>query len=310
MPACGCRKGVDTVTVRQWFLVLLTAALFGSSFFFIKLATPAVPPLTIAAARAGIAALIVAIAAMATGMRLPRFGRDWLILMTVGLLTAIIPYAAIAAGQRYIDSALGGILFATIPLFTVLLAPLFLPGERLTARRMAGALIGLAGVSAVIGPQVLADMQAQLLGTLMTVAAAASYALGAIVSRRSGHMAPMVLAAGQLVTATPVLVLLSLYFDAPWRLQPSLSALAALGAAGLIATALPVLLFFVLIRDIGATRASLLTFFMPVFAVLLGAVFLGERPGLFALVGLGLIFAGAFLVSGPVAAPTAADARS
>jgi len=298
------------VRARHWFLIVLTAALFGSSFLFIKVATSEIPPLTIAAARAGIAALIVAVAAIISGVRLPPPGRDWLVLMVIGLLTAIIPYTAIAMGQRYIESALGGILFATIPLFTVLLAPLFLPGERLTGKRIAGALIGLVGVSAVIGPQVLASMQAQLFGTVMTVAAAASYALGGVISRRHAHVSPMILAVGQLVTAAPVLVLVSLLFDSPWRLQPSFATLAALGAVGLIATAVPVLLFFVLIRDVGATRTSLLTFFMPVFAVLLGAVFLGERPGPFALGGLALIFAGAFLVSmQPARPPPQTDAE-
>ncbi len=284
------------MTPRHWAMILLTAACFGSSFFFIKIAVGDIPPLAIAAGRAGIAALVVGAVAWARGARPPP-RRDWPALAAIATLTAIVPYSAIAFGQTRIDSALGGILFATIPLFTVLVAPLFLPEEPFTRKRLAGAAIGLAGVAAILGPQAISGLQGQMLGAAATLLAAASYAAGGILARRSARLSPMVMAAGQLAIAAPVLIALSLTLEKPGNL-PAPAALAALIAVALISTALPVLLFFRLLREIGAARASVMTFFMPVFAVLLGTLLLNESPGRTAFAGLVLIFAGAVLIVG------------
>ncbi len=285
------------MTLRHWMLVLLTAALFGSSFFFIKLAVADVPPLTIAAGRTLVAALVIGAVAAILGVWLPRPGRQWRPLLVVGLLTAILPYALIAAGQAYIDSALGGILFASIPLFSVFLARAFLPDEPLTPGRVGGALIGLAGVAAVIGPGAIAGFSDQLAGVFMTLLAAASYAAGAVYTRGRTNASPLVLAMGQMFVAAPVLTVPALLADRPWTLTPPAGALGALVAVGLVSTALPTLLFFRLVRELGATRTSILTFFMPVFAVLLGTLVLGERPDLGAYGGFGLILVGAIMIN-------------
>ncbi len=288
------------MTLRQWGLTLLTAALFGSSFFFIKLAAADLPPVTIAAGRALTAALAVAAAARVLGTELPRPGRKWRPLIVVGILTAALPYALIAAGQTRIDSSLGGILFAATPLFSVLLARLYLPGEILTAGRIGGALIGLSGVALAAGPGALAGLSSQLAGTAMTLGAAFSYAAGAVYTRSLARTAPLVLAAGQALAAAPLLASAALLADRPWTLTPSAPALGAVAAAGLVSTALPALLFFQLVREVGPARTSILTLFMPVSAILLGTVFLGERPGAAALAGLALILAGAFLINRPM----------
>ncbi len=285
------------MTLRHWIMILLTAALFGSSFMFIKIALADIPPLTIATARALIAAIIIGGYAWASGVRLPRLGRDWLVLVVIGFLTAAIPYGAIAVGQTRIDSSLGGILFATIPLFTVFMAPIFLTEEQFTTWRVVGALTGLAGVAVVMGPQAIAGLQAQVLGAALTLGAAASYAAGSIYTRSNPQVAPQVMAIGQLIVATPVLATLSIGFEAPWTLHPSPTSLWALIALGGISTAGPVMLFFRLVHEVGATRTSLLTFFIPVFALILGTGLLGETPGLNAYAGLALIFTGAVMVS-------------
>ena len=295
-------KAGSPMTLRQWGVILLTAALFGSSFFFIKLAVADLPPMTIAAGRALIAAPIVAGVARARGADLPRPGREWRPLIIVGILTAALPYTLIAAGQTRIDSSLGGILFAAIPLFSLFLGRAFLPGEFLSAGRITGALIGLAGVALAIGPGALAGLSSQLAGVAMTLTAAASYAAGAVYTKSRARAAPLVLAAGQLLVAAPLLAGAALLTEPPWALSPSAPTLAAIAAVGLVSTALPTLLFFRLVREVGPARTSILTLFMPVFAVLLGTVFLGERPGATALAGLALIFAGAILINRPARA--------
>ncbi|WP_240035707.1 DMT family transporter [Hwanghaeella grinnelliae] len=285
------------MTVRHWLLILATAASFGSSFFFIKLAVSDLPPMTIAAGRAMVAALVIGVVASRRGVSMPSPGPDWRPLLFVGALTAIVPYALIAMGQSHIDSSLGGILFASIPLFSLAFSRIAFPDQVLSTDRIAGAVIGLAGVAAVIGPQALKGLSGQLLGAGLTLAAAASYAAGGVFTRTQMHLPPMVVAAGQVMVAAPVLTIAAALTDAPWTLDPSAMALAAVCAAGLVSTALPVVLFFRLISEIGPTRTSILTFFMPVFSVLLGTILLGEAPGSFAYVGLALIISGAVLIS-------------
>lgn len=285
------------MTLRQWSLIVLTAALFGSSFFFIKVAVADLPPMTIAAGRAFVAALVIGAVATRLGVGMPPPGPAWRPLAVVGLLTAIIPYAFIAAGQTRIDSSLGAILFASIPLFSVFLSWAFLPDESLTPERVAGALIGLGGVVAVIGTPLLAGLTDQLAGACATLIAAASYAAGAVYARRQIRWPPLVMAAGQVIVAAPVLILIAAISDAPWSLDPLPASLIALVAVGVVSTAIPVILFFRLVREIGATRTSILTFFIPVLAVIPGTLILGERPSAFAYAGLALILTGAILIS-------------
>jgi len=285
------------MTLRQWSLILLTAALFGSSFLFIKVAVAHLPPMTIAAGRAFVAALVIGAVARRLGVGMPPPGPGWRPLAVVGLLTAIIPYAFIAAGQTRIDSSLGGILFASVPLFSVFLSRAFLPDEPLTPERVAGALIGLGGVGAVIGRPALAGLTDQLVGAGATLIAAASYAAGAVYARAQIQWSPLVIATGQVIVAAPALILIAAINDAPWSLDPSPAPLVALVAVGVVSTAIPVILLFRLVREIGATRASVLTFFIPVFAAILGTLILGERPSAFAYSGLVLILTGAILIS-------------
>jgi len=287
-----------SMSLPLWGALILTATLFGSSFLFIKLAVTAIPPLSLAAGRAALAAAAVVLFLYGTGERLPATGRAWLPMIVLGLLTAVIPYAAIAYGQQHIDSSLGGILFATIPVFSVVVAPLVLAEERLTWQRLAGVALGFSGVVLAIGPEAFADFGSQALGAGVTVLAALSYASGNIFARTLKGTGPVELAAGQLVVATLVLVPVSLLTDAPWTLTPGAMPLASLAVVALLNTAIPVLLMFWLIREAGASNASLLAFFMPVASVLLGVVVLGEALGWFTMAGFGLIILGAGLVTG------------
>ena len=209
----------QTMTARHWSIVLLTGALFGSSFVFIHVAVAEIPPLTMAAGRAVLAMPIALGVLLAGGRRLPPLGRAWIPLIVLGLLTAAIPYSAIAWGQRHIASGLAGILFGTIPVFSVVLAPVLLGREeRASLARLSGALVGLAGVVLVIGPQALAGIESQMLGAGVTLGAALSYTLGTIYARTKKELDPVVMTAGQLIVGAVVLTLAALAIDAPWGL--------------------------------------------------------------------------------------------
>ncbi len=289
------------MNVKLWAILLLTAGLFGSSFFFIKLTVDSIPPLTIAAGRTILAAVVVYLYMRSSGQRFPGFGSAWIALFILGILTAAVPYIAIAWGQQHIDSSLGGILFATIPIFSVLVAPVFLAEETFTAMRLLGALVGLTGVALIIGPEALAGIDTQMFGAAITLVAAFSYATGNIYARTQGHLSPVVMAAGQFLTASLVLVPLSLTIDAPLTLTYTQTAVASLIAVALFCTAIPSLLLFWLIRNAGATNASLLAFFMPIAAVILGVGILGEALSWLTLAGFSLIFLAAAIVTGKLA---------
>ncbi len=205
----------QTMTGKHWLVLLLTAAMFGSSFLFIKIAVADVPPLSIAAARVGIAAPLVWVFLRLTGGALPRLGAGWAPFVLVGCLAGVIPFTAIAWGQLHIDSGLAGILFGTIPVFSVLFAPLIARDETVTSARLFGALVGVGGVAVVIGPQAFAGLEGKLLGAGVTLLAALSYALGATYTRRRQDIPPVTMAAGQLIVAAAILVPLSALVDAP-----------------------------------------------------------------------------------------------
>ena len=286
------------MTPFLWSALILSATLFGSSFLFIKLTVGDIPPFTLAAGRAALAAVAVYMFMRINGARLPKLGRNWAPLIVLGVLTAVIPYVAIAWGQRYIDSSLGGILFATIPVFSVLVAPFFLSEERLTLNRLLGVVLGFGGVILAVGPQTFSGVDTQLIGAVVTIAAALSYATGNIYARTQKSLSPVVIAAGQLVVATIALVPISLVADQPWTLSPAPNALVYLGVVALFNTAIPVLLMFWLVRNAGASNASLLAFFMPVASVLLGVLVLGEALSWMTVAGFGTIIIGGALVTG------------
>ena len=286
------------ISLRYWALLALTAALFASTFFMNKIAVASLAPLTVAAGRVALAALVALAILRLTGGRLPTPGRGWWPLLVIGLLTTAVPFTGIAWGQRYIDSGLAGIIYGTIPIFTVLFAHFLTADERFTARRGVGVAVGLGGVVLIFGPAALAGVGDSLLGSGLTLMAATSHALGAVFVRRCRHLSPIALTSGQLVCGMLILAPLSLIFDAPWQLPTTTAAVTAVIGVAVIGTAVPLLITFWLIQRIGATNTSLLAFLMPVMAVGFGAMLLGEWLPWQAFAGLVLILIGAAAVGG------------
>lgn len=286
------------MNVTDWCLLLAAAMLLGSTFLFLNIAVAEVPPMTVAAARTLIAAPICWVLMRAFGARLPRTRQEWIALFWLGLLTAAIPFGALSWGQLHIESGMAGILFGTMPIMAVILAPIFLAEETFTRRRLAGALVGLAGIVLVIGPSVLVNAGDHLLGMAITFLAPLSHTLGAIYARRQPGLAAPAMATGQMIFGALILSPLALALEAPLGLSPGMGAIGAILVAGVACTAFAMSLYFVVVRRIGATRSSLVPLFFPVVAVFLGAAVLGERLPIEAFAGLALIMAGALAVGG------------
>lgn len=294
----------------EWVLLIALSILWGGSFFFVGVAVAELPPFTIVLLRVALAAIALHLALRALGVAMP-WNRDaWLAFFGMGLLNNAIPFSLIVWGQTQIASGLASILNATTPLFTVLVAHVLTADERLTRARLAGVLLGIAGVVVMIGPAAMADLGRDVLAQLAVLAAALSYACAGVFGRRFKRMAvaPLATAAGQVSASSLMILPLALMVDRPWTMPvPGVTALAAILGLALLSTALAYYLFFRILAAAGAVNLLLVTFLIPVSAILLGCLVLGEVLTLAQLAGMALISAGLAAIDGRV--PTALRAR-
>ncbi len=287
---------------REWSLLVLLSILWGGSFFFAKVALAELGPFTVVFFRVSLAALALNVVASAVGQSLWRAGTPWRQLVVMGALNNALPFSLIFWGQTTITSGLASILNATTPLFTVLVAHTLTRDERMTVRKLFGVLAGLAGVAILIGP----DLGGSIWGQIACLAAALSYAFAGVYGRRFQALGvtPMQAAAGQVAASAMLILPIMLIVDRPWELAaaPSAGVWAALAGLALLSTALAYVLYFRILAAAGATNLLLVTFLIPVTAILLGAAFLGERLELRQFAGMALIGLGLAAIDGRILA--------
>jgi drug/metabolite transporter (DMT)-like permease len=289
--------------------LLALSILWGGSFFFVGVAVKALPPLTLVLLRVAIAAIALHIVLRATRTAMPWDGKTWLAFLGMGLLNNAIPFSLIVWGQTQIASGLASILNATTPLFTVLIAHVLTADERLTKSRVAGILVGLAGVVVLIGPQALAGLGKDVAAQLAVLGAAISYGFAAIFGRRFKRMGvpPLATATGQVTASSLLLLPVAMIADRPWTLPwPDLPVWAAILGLALLSTALAYVVFFRILASAGAVNLSLVTFLIPVSAIILGGAFLGESLAPIDFVGMALIGLGLAAIDGRLAGRIAA----
>jgi drug/metabolite transporter (DMT)-like permease len=247
-----------------------------------------------------IGAFRVALAAIALHLvfgRLPGFYQTllsrWRELLVMGLINNAIPFTLIFLGQTEIGSGLASILNATTPLWAVLVAQVFTTDEKITAAKLIGCALGLAGMVMLIGPAALGIADSPLWAKLAVVGAAISYGFAASFGKRFKGISPRVTATGQLTASTLIMLPMAFIVDRPWTLPvPPVDVIAAILALALVSTAFAYLVFFRILSVAGATSASLVTLLVPPAAILLGILFLGETLSLTETLGLGLIALG------------------
>ena len=287
----------QTMKPLQWAALLALGVLWGGSFFFIGIAVKELPPLTLVTIRLTFAALLLFLFARIRGVALPQGGRAWLSFAGLGLLNNVIPFCLFAWSQTQIASGLASILNATTPLFTVVVAHVLTRDERLTARHIAGAAIGLVGVAAMIGSDF--DLSGSALAQLACLAAALSYAFASVYGRRFAGVPPLATATAQLSTAGAIMIPVMLIVDHPWTLpMPSTGTLAAMACLVVFCSAVAYVLFFYILATAGATNVALVTFLNPVTAIILGTVFLGEQLEPAHIAGIAVIAVGLACIDG------------
>jgi drug/metabolite transporter (DMT)-like permease len=293
-----------TVSLRmgpaEWLLLFLLSGLWGGSFFFFKLLVETLPPFTIVLGRVGIAAVALNLYLVARRDLMPAAPRTWGAFLVMGLLNNVVPFTLIVFGETRISSGLASILNATTPVFAVLSAHLLTANEKLTWRRGAGVLAGFAGVAVLIGPDALAGLAGQdLPGELCCLAAAFIYGLAGLYGRRFKGIAPIKVATGQITASAFFLLPLAALVDRPWALPaPGVAAWASLIGLALPCTAIAYMLYFRILAVAGATNLMLVTFLLPISALLLGWLALGEQVAPGALVGMAMIGMGLACIDG------------
>jgi len=293
------RENINRVMgFKEWGLIIILSILWGGSFFFVGVAVKEVPPLTIVFCRVGLASIILLGIVYLKGDKMPASPSLWGGFIIMGALNNLIPFSLIVWGQTHIESGLASILNATTPIFSVVLAHLLTREERLTTNRVTGVLIGWIGVTVLIGIESLKGFGIEVIGQIAVLGAACSYACAAIYGRRFKDLSPLVVATGMLCSSTIMMTPLALIVDQPWNLSPSVMTLMALFGLAAISTSLAYIIYFRVLATSGPTNILLVTFLIPLSAILLGVTVLGERLGWNAFVGMGMIFIGLIAIDG------------
>ena len=289
------------MTAREWGMLLTLSLVWGGSFFFNEIAVRQLPVFTVVVCRVALAAVILLAVLRLTGQRLPRSGKVWAAFFGMGMLNNVIPFSLIVAGQQSVASGVASILNAATPLFGVIFAHLLTQDEKLTPLKLAGVIVGFLGVAVMIGPDAISGLGGNLAAQMMILAGAASYAFAGIFGRRFKAMgvSPMATATGQVIASSIILLPLVLVIDRPWRLPaPGWDAIAALIGVAAISTAFAYFLYFRILASAGATNLLLVTFLIPISAILLGTAFLSEALLPRQMAGMALIGLGLSLIDG------------
>lgn len=289
------------MTLLEWAMLLALATVRGGSFFFNAIAVQELPVFTVVVSRVTLAAIILLMILRLRGEHLPRTRQVWIAFLSMGFLNNVIPFSLIVWGQQHIASGVASILNASTPLFTVILAHILTSDERMTKGKLAGVLVGFAGGAVMIGLDALRELGSGVVAQVLCVAGAMSYAFAGIYGRRFRSMgiSPTSTATGQVVASGLVLLPIMMLVDQPWTLPlPSLTAISALIGVAAISTALAYVLYFRILATAGATNLLLVTFLIPLSAILLGTAFLGETLFARHFMGMALIGAGLAAIDG------------
>lgn len=288
----------NVMGIKEWSLIIILSIIWGGSFFFVGVAVKELPPLTIVMGRVAIAALLLLVFVYLKGEKMPLNLRSWKDFFVLGALNNLIPFCLIAWGQTHIESGLASILIATTPIFSVVLAHFFTKEEKMTSNRAFGVVVGWIGVLVLIGIDSLKGFGIDVIAQIAVLGAAVNYALAAIYGRRFKHMKPIVVAAGMLSGATVMMIPVALFFDQPWHIAPSFATISAVLGLAVLSTSLAYIIFFHVLAVAGPTNSLLVTFLIPISAIVLGVAFLDEQMGWHVFAGMGIIFSGLIVIDG------------
>lgn len=288
-----------TIDLTSGSLLLALAAVWGGSFFFAEIALREVPPLTVALHRILWAVPALFFVVMWQRIKIPRSAKAWLCYLMMGALNNAIPFSLIFWGQVSIESGLASILNGTTAVFGAVVAGIFLVDEPLTPRKIIGAIFGVFGVAAIMGLDALTNFDLRNLAQLAILCAALSYAFAGVWGKRFlSDYPPAMNAFGMLVGSTVLMIPVAMYIEGVPTFDLSVEVWVSLLAVSILSTAVAYLLYFEILKRAGSANLMLVTLLIPPIAIGLSYTFLGERLGIEALYGFGLIAVGLIITDG------------
>ncbi len=290
-------------TSRVWMAFLLLALAWGSSYFWIKIGLGSLTPLELITGRLLFGAALLVIVVALAHQELPRTRRMYGHLLVMSVINIVIPFTLISIGEQSIDSALASILNATVPLGVIIIAPFFLPEERITVAKVAGLAVGFAGVILLVAPDLVNLHDSDLTGELLLLGSSLSYAIGGVYNRKNVRgLRPMIPALFQVTFAAVIVLCLAAIVDRPWEyFSPAPEAIVAMIWLGLLGSGVAYLCYFFVLQHWGATRTSMVAYVLPVVGIALGTLILGDPLTLNRIGGTLLVLAGVALVNGGAA---------
>jgi drug/metabolite transporter (DMT)-like permease len=294
------RMASDRGRPIDWLVFLALGLMWGSSYLFIRFGLDTLTPFTLVALRLAIGGAVLWAVLLVAREPLPRDGRTYANLGLLSVFSILIPFSLITWAELAVPSSLAAILTAPVPLFTIVIAGFALRDEPITLNRVVGLVVGFIGVAVITGGS-LTGLGENLLPQLALLGAAASYAVGGVIARRTTtHLRPMVPAAFQVLFGFLMATVLAVTLERPLTLEYTAEAVGSVLWLGVLGSGLAYLAFFRLITAWGATRTSLVAYVLPVVGIALGVVFAGEVVDLRTLLGAALVIGGVALVNARV----------
>ena len=285
-------RPIRAPTLTDSVKLVLLGAIWGSAFICVEIGLQGFPPLTLAASRLLLSAMLLLCLAFTTGKGLPQAKRDWGILLVAGLLNATLPFLLIAWGQQHISSALAAILLGAQPFMALLLSHWMTADDRITRAKVIGMALGFSGILFILGDRALQGIDSSLWGKLAILLAALGFTVSALITRKVSHLTPETSSAAALSMAALYMTPIALLIERPSFTGISLEAWSAVIFLGVVSSGVAALLRFQLIRDTGITFLSQVSYLIPLFGVFWSWLFLGHVPAASAWIALVLIFAG------------------
>jgi len=263
-------------SLKDFILLITLAAIWGSAFFNIKIASADYTPMALAFGRIFFAALVMIIYCFIRGVHLEAFGENWHWYAAIGLVNLVLPFFFISFGIVKVQSNMAAILMSTAPIFAAILSHLFIPDEKINFLKFLGILVGFLGIVFLFSDDLLIN-SSNIFYAFMVILGPAFYTLGGLFSLRLKHVKNEVVTSSILVWAVMILLPIMFIFENPLNLKPSLGPTISLFYLGVVATAIAWLMRFYILQKNGLVFQSQVAYIIPIFGLIFGYIFLQEK---------------------------------
>ena len=282
-------------SLKDFFLLIILAAIWGSAFFNIKIASDTYTPMAIAFGRIFFAALVMVLYCWMKGIKIDAFGEHWKMYASIGLVNLILPFFFISFGIVKVQSNMAAILMSTAPIFATILGQLFIQDEKINFLKLLGIIIGFLGIVFLFSDDLLIN-QSNYFFALIIILGPFCYTLGGLLSLKLKHVKNETLTSSILVWAVIMLLPVLFIVENPTELRPSWSSTISLFYLGVVATAIAWLMRFYILKNNGLVFQSQVAYIIPIFGLIFGYLFLGEKITYKIIVALVAVLISTFLI--------------